>query len=90
MNFCIFPFVSAAGTTNHAYDDLIEDGVMEKISQVNAANKKAIKVNLRDVDIVYTDDDDKEEWSAVRNRHYIWHTRDLAYTFHKGKKPGIK
>ena len=75
-----------ADTENHAFDDLIEKGVMAKISKVNAASKKNIKVNLRDVDIVYTDDNDGKEWNAVRNKYWVWHTRDLAYSFKQGNK----
>ena len=62
-------------------------GVIEVIAEMN----KAAHLKLKDVDIAgYPDvsEDGNEKRNAVRDRNRLWHTRDIAYTFHQGKTPG--
>ena len=68
--------------------------VIDVIEKVNKAGKKNIHVKLEHVDIAIRDNDGTGDGigkrNAIRNRDYIWHTRDIAYTFHKGKEHKIR
>ena len=65
------------------------DGVIEEIDKIN----KAAQTKLNDIDISsYPDDNEmneenegNEKRNAIRNRKWLWHTRDIAYTFHQGR-----
>ena len=65
------------------------DGVIEVIDRIN----KAAHTKLKQIDIAsYPDDNEmnegNEKRNAIRDRKWLWHTRDIAYTFHQGKISG--